>query len=781
LSLQASLPKNMGVKLILRRILYGLLVLGCLLLALILAGIWLLRGSLPELNGEVITGVSNSVTLERDAGGTITIRASESKDLYFALGYAHGQDRFFSMDLLRRSAAGELSELVGSATLETDKLRRQLGVRKHIERVYANLRASDQETIQAYTAGVNAGLQSLKTRPFPYLLLRSKPRPWTPQDSLLCGMAMYFDLQDAKGLKQVREQGARENLGPQVAAFLFENGRAGSRPINEQPIPVLPAPQTGWAQGEIARSSERLDSEKIPGSNAFAIGPKLTADQRAILAADMHLGLRVPNIWYRARLQLTGRMDAMGATLPGLPLIIVGTNGKVAWGFTNSYIDTLDLVQVDLDSTDTPIQVTSDSISIKGGQTERVTCRTLNSLPVIEMDGRDWIVQWTGIQADFLNLRLLDLMEAGDLAEAFEIATATGMPCQNFVAVDTSGQIGWTLIGGIPKRPQPASRLPLKYEQDWQWQGRLPADSTPSWINPPDNRIWTANNRIMGKEFSELLGDGGYSQQGRDTVIADALFKSDQFTEEDLLSIQYSAQTATFTRWIQWLREQKASGQWTPNSVPDPELWEEVLQSDGQALAESRAYLFIRLFRFFLADEVFSSLLGNLNLSWQKLGIRWDEPLYQIITTPAGQSLDPTGNAWRDSLESAFARTISSIESQYGSIETATWGSRNQLRIQHPLSLGLPFLSRWLDIPGRQVDGDGYSPRAQSPNFGASQRLVVSPNHLDDAIFQMPPGQSGHFLSPVYRAGLEDWVTGRPSPLLPGKALHTLYLNPKIE
>lgn len=750
----------------------------CAAIALLAA--WLiLRGSLPELDGKQSVPVLSAVDLERDSAGVVTVRAASLEDLAFGIGYAHAQDRFFSMDLLRRSSTGELSELIGTATLEHDTLRRKLGIGPHLERVFAKLSTEEKASLEAYSKGVNAGLESLKARPFPYFLLRARPRHWEPLDSLAVGMAMYFDLQDPLGKSQINQLQALDHISEDVAEFLFQNGRHGSRPINNLPLPILLPPRDGWPTATVARQLHLPEDASVFGSNAFAVNSSLTQDKRAILAVDMHLGLRVPNLWYRARLQLAGAFDAVGASLPGLPGLIVGTNGKIAWGFTNSYVDTLDLIQWDSEANVNTPYSTTESIRVRGQDSQQVDIHAWEGLPLLEINGSNWLVQWTGTNDAFLNLGIFRLMHARDMESALSISHEAGLPCQNMVIADDKGRIAWTLIGGLPKRTQPAPTLPLSINDQWRWSGRLPAAQTPTWINPTNGRIWTANNRIMGQAHVDLLGSAGYSQQGRDTVIAEALFNSAQFDETDLLNIQYSSQTRIYDRWRNLLQDLTSSGAWNPPGDINPDVWREVLEGDGKADPASRGYLFLRTFHRFLADAVLSSLLGNLDIPWQGLGLRWDEPLFQIVTTPSGKQLDPEQDQWTKAFDRAFHATTKRLTGQFGNLAEATWGKRNQLQIQHPLSLALPALSPLLDMPRETVAGDGYSPRAQAPAFGASQRMVVSPNHLDDAIFHMPTGQSGHFLSPFYSKGHSDWVNGTASPLLPGKPVHFLQLIPE--
>lgn len=244
-----------------------------LLLAGAVCVLWLsLRGSLPPLDGQEPADVEAPVTLERDTTGIVTIRAKDEGDLYFGLGYAHGQDRFFSMDLQRRVAAGELSELFGKETLEHDRFIRLLGIQAHVRSVLNQLGDPERLKLARYTAGVNAGLASLSVRPFPYLLLRMPPRQWVEEDCLFVAMSMYVSLQDFTGDSQLIEQAVHNRLGPDIWAFLYRNGHAGSRPLNEDPIPIIAPPDEGWLPGPGEEPSTEAPDDQTPGSNAFAVG-----------------------------------------------------------------------------------------------------------------------------------------------------------------------------------------------------------------------------------------------------------------------------------------------------------------------------------------------------------------------------------------------------------------------------------------------------------------------------------------------------------------------------
>ena len=330
------------------------LVLLALLLVAAIAGWWAMRGSLAQLDGELeLPGLSAPVSVERDSLGAVTIHAANEEDAARALGYVHGQERFFEMDLLRRSAAGELSELFGSIALEKDKSIRVHRMRHRVRESLTSIAGDRMPMLKAYTEGVDVGLHDLHSRPWPYLLLGVEPEDWAPEDTGLAGYAMFFDLQDESNSRELALWRIRNVVPAALYKLIAADGTEWDAPLMGEPrgnvalpradeldLRSLPMPSDESGHG---------DSEPAaPGSNNFAVDGTLTKDHRAILANDMHLQLRAPNIWFRARLIYSdaqapdGKVDVSGFTLPGTPLVVVGSNGHVAWGFTNSYGDWAD-------------------------------------------------------------------------------------------------------------------------------------------------------------------------------------------------------------------------------------------------------------------------------------------------------------------------------------------------------------------------------------------------------------------------------------------------------
>ncbi len=760
------------------------------------AGYWRLTGSLAQLDGQArISALQAAVEVERDALGAATIRAQSRLDAFGALGFVHGQERLFQMDLSRRTAAGELAELFGEVAAAVDKRNRTHLFRRRAESRLTSLPDGQRAALEAYAAGVNAGAAALGANPPEYMALRAEPRAWQAADSLLVAYAMYLDLaMDSDGRREIDRGLMQEAYPAELVEFLYPPRTAWEAPLAGELPAAPPTPGPGAidlrgepAAGELARE-DFAAPEVYSGSNAWAAAGTRTASGSAILAVDMHLPLRVPNVWYRARMVYPGT-DVVGVTLPGVPGVVVGSNGRVAWGFTNSGHDTSDVVLISREAVDggaylTPqgprrIERFEETIAVKGGAAQTVSFAWTEWGPLVGVDalGRGRVWRWLGHEPDALNFDLWRLAEAGDIEEALEIAGDARLPPQNLVLADSSGRVAWTVLGGIPDRGGETGRFPLPGRSSWA--GMLEGDERPAVVDPADGLIWTANNRILGGEWFDKLG-GPPLNGTRAVLIRDDLRKLERATERDMLAIQLDDTARYFDDWRATLLgvldgraiEEKPTRRRLRQLVEDS--WSE------RAATDSAGYRAVREFRADLAERVLPALTARarevdpeVTLSRSRF---WDEPLRRLVVERPGHFLPAGYTSWRALLLAA----ADGVPRRLGGepLEARTWGERNTLSMRHPLSRALPALSPLLDMPAVELPGDDYSPRAQQPSLGASQRLVVSPGREQDGIFHMPGGQSGHFLSPYYRAGHEAWVTGEPSALLPGAAEHRLTLEP---
>jgi len=774
--------------------------------AAVLGGYVYLRASLPMLDGRLAQpGLSAEVTIERDRLGTPTLRAANRLDLAHATGFVHAQDRFFQMDLMRRSAAGELAELVGAAAVRMDERARLHGLRAVARQVLERVAPEQRQLLQAYADGVNAGLAALSARPFEYAVLTSTPAPWRAEDSVLAIYAMYFDLQDPEARREQRIHILRELLPEPLSAFLTAPGTDWDAPLDGSAVaqPSLPAAEhydlrtRSSAVPPLAlNTDEPAGDDRAVGSNNWVVGPAHTADGAAWLADDMHLGLRVPNVWYRARFEWrdgAGPRQIVGVTLPGTPAVVVGSNGRIAWGFTNSYGDFSDRILLELDPADPNRYRTPDGyrefglrrerIKVKGGIDQVLEVRETIWGPLLPTAGGEapQALAWTAHRPEATNLDLLKLETAASVDEAVTIAAGVGVPAQNFVVADHRGNIGWTIIGRIPRRQGYDPSVPASWADGAGWNGWLTPAEYPRVINPEIGRIWTANNRIVGGDWARLLGDGGLQLGARAKQIRDGLLELDKATPEALLRVQLDDRALFLERWQQLLLDTLDDAA----VADDPRrraLRAAVAEWGGRASPESVGYRLVRAFRLYLMEEALNALTAEVRA--QRSDFRYEDmpqaegALWQLVSARPAHLLNPDYADWRAQLLAAADRVIDRFWDDEHGLGLARWGAYNQLRMQHPISRVLPMLAAWLDMPSTALPGDAHMPRVQAPAAGASQRLVVSPGREDKSLLHLPGGQSGHPLSPFYRAGHEAWVEGRPTPLLPGPAAHRLVLVP---
>jgi penicillin amidase len=407
--------------------------------------------------------------------------------------------------------------------------------------------------------------------------------------------------------------------------------------------------------------------------------------------------------------------------------------------------------------------------------------------PVIDEDssGRRRALRWVAHDVEAVDLDLVLLEEARDLDEAIAIAQSSGIPVQNFVVADREGRIGWTLSGRLPRRVGHDGMLPSTWADGRRgWDGLVDPADHPAVIDPPWGRVWSANNRIVGQAMLPVVGQRGYVSGARARQIRDRLLELEAATPADMLAIQLDDRALFMERWRELLLATL-----TPAAVAgDPrrtELRRLVQETwSGSATPESAAYRLVRAFRTFLADQVFDAIVSpwfpeQVEFDYTAAVTLWEGPLWKLINQRPPHLLDPDLESWDDQLLAAADAVLDYYDENFTTdLSERTWGERNTVRVEHPLSRAVPLLSRWLDTEPIALPGDFKMPRVQRPRFGASERFAVSPGREEQGYFHMPGGQSGHPLSPYYRAGHQAWVNGEPLPFLPGPAVHHLTLNP---
>jgi len=778
---------------------------------------WALAASRAALDGDLtVSGLSAPASVHRDRLGVVTIDASNERDAMRALGFVHAQERFFEMDLMRRSAAGELSALFGPVALERDKQARMHRLRARVDADLAHMAGTQLATITAYAEGVDAGLAALRARPWPYLLLRTQPEPWRISDTALAGYALFFDLHDENNRRELSLWRIRQVVPDALYRLIAVNGSEWDAPLlgepyGNAPLPgpevldlrTLPTPENDDdlrvinahpLAAQTPREGSNFAEPLLPGSNNFAVAGALTADGRAIVANDMHLGLRAPNIWFRARLRYpdrrapTGQVDVSGFTLPGVPAVIVGSNSHIAWGFTNAYGDWLDWYRVqytDASHTryatpdgDQPVRVSQERIVVKGAPDTLLAVRETRWGPIMAHDGDDGLaLRWTAHQGG-LNFDLGDFAHAADLDAALVIARGVGIPAQNLLIADASGRIAWQLLGRIPHRVGGCDpRAPLDPMAGCDWEGFEP--QPPQLIDPPAQRLWSANARVADGEALAMIGDSGYALGARAAQIRDGLFAREQFTEADLLAIQRDDRSVFLSRWHRLMQAQA-------NTAGDDALDQLAALAaswDEHASTTARSYPLVRAWRLAVIKRIELGLLAPARVALgadiampylaQIEGVAWP-----LVETQPAHLLARRFASWQALFGDAAREVLDSAEVD-ASGQARPWGERNTAAICHPLANALPSVLRaTLCMAFDPLPGDNNMPRVQGPAFGASERMVVAPGHEAQGVIHMPGGTSGNPLSPFWAAGHDDWVQGKHTPFLPGETRHTLRLSP---
>ena len=778
------------------------------------AGVWFrgrIAGCLPMLDGSsAVRGLSAPVRISRDALGIPTVEGASRIDVARATGWLHAQDRFFQMDILRRRGAGELAELFGAAALPLDRAARMHGFRGIARLSLARESTGRRALLEAYAEGVNAGLAALASKPWEYVVLRTEPRPWLPEDIMLISFAMTLEVEDPTARYQRTLGTIRSEIGPAALAFFAPLMTPSDAALDGSVSALAPFPPASEIDlRQRARTDEPVagmrtgDAEGwgergIPGSNSFAVSGAHGAGGGAIVASDMHLGLAVPNIWYRMRLKWPGH-DETGVTLPGAPNLVAGSTGKIAWGFTTSYAGTGDVVVVDASVSPElyhgpkgrgllPFEKRVETVAVRGAKPVTMEFQWTAWGPILGEGAKGTVLayRWTEDDPAATNEDMLGLEDASDVRGAIAVAHEMGIPAQNFVVVDSAGQIGWTVAGLLPKRFGYDGRLPAKWTYgDRGWDGTLAPGDVPSIVAPAGGRLWTANNRTMGGGNLGALGDAGYDIAARARQIRDDLDQriraGGAVAPPDMLAIQLDDRALLLESWHALLLRTL-----TPEAISAKPSRAALLAAaqtwEGKADTGSASYRIVRAFRLSVAHRVLDPVFASCTeaypeFSWSRLN--YEEPLEAILRERPINLLDAPYSTWDDLLVGA-ADDVSALLAKAGlKPAEATWGLRNTAQIEHPFARMLPrWASSWLSMPADPLPGDANMPRVQDTSFGASERFDVSPGREAEGIFHMPGGQCANPLSPYFRAGHEAWVRGDPTPFLPGPAEHTLELHP---
>lgn len=776
-----------------------------------------MHASLAQLDGHAaIPGLSATVIVDRDALGVPTIHAGSRVDVARGLGFLHAQDRFFQMDLQRRQPAGELSGLVGPRAMEVDAAIRVHRFRDVAHRAYLMTKGLYRDVLDAYAEGVNAGLDALRAPPFEYLVLRAVPERWQAEDSILTVLAMFNTLQGRQGLFEQTMGAMHDSLPESMFKFLSTTGSEWDTPVLGSPTvrPAIPGQDVFNLRARtLASPPHRLTAPPLPdpdtlssiGSNNWAVAGAHTATGAALVANDMHLTIAVPIIWYRASFafpdgdqeNVTQRIT--GVTLPGLPGMVVGSNGHVAWGFTNTGGDWSDLIRIEPDPRDPrqylapdgpkEFETFNDTIAAKGGLAKSVLIRWTIWGPVVWQDaqGREYAQRWIAHDAGKLASDITAPERARTVDQLVNAVAGLGIPNQNVTMADSSGRIAWTIGGAIPRRVGHDGLTPQSWADGSRgWDGYLAPEEFPRIVDPAGGRIWTANAPVVDGAMLAAIGEGGYADGIRARLIRDRLMSIGKATPRDMLDIQLDDRALFLERWRGLLRRAIPVHGSRPAdpAAAGREAFRRLIDTSwtGRASPDSVGYRLVRAFRLAYVRDVMTTLTApamNVDPTFDYTrSNRGEGPVWQLLAERPMHLLDPRYKSWDDHITAIVDQVIAELTDGGKRLAGRTWGEANTAQILHPLASAIPYFGRYLNMPGDPLPGDVYTPRASTPRTGPSQRMVVSPGREHEGIMQLPTGQSGHPLSPHYGDQYRAWLEGAATPFLPGAKVSTLTLTP---
>ena len=710
-------------------ILIGLLVLGAAA-----AVWWFAWRPLPQTSGALEAPISSRATVSRDSLGVAHIEAASIEDALFLQGYVTAQDRLWQMDALRRLAAGELAEIVGPQALESDLDARRLRLRRLAERHAATAPAGDRRWLAAYARGVNFFVETHRNRlPIEFALLRYDPRPWSVADIMLVGLQMFRTLSQSWRLES------------QKAALLAGGDKAK--------LEHLFPPRDG--------------GEEHPGSNAWAISGALTASGKPLLAGDPHLEFSMPSTWYLVHLRAPG-LNVSGATLPGAPAVIIGHNERIAWSVTNLHADVQDLY-VERLNPQTGQYAFGGKVEQAAFERELVPVRgarpfefkawvTRHGPLYLSEGGKQVALKWVAAEPNGFTFPFLDLNRASNWQE-FRAALANYPgPAQNFVYADIDGNIGYQATGKLPVRRNWDGGVPVDGSSgDSEWDGFVPFDELPSYLNPPGGIVVTANENPFPPQYRYAVG-GNFSPTWRSRRIRELLAARKGWRAADMLGVQtdiYSVFSHTLARQaIAAVEKRKAANPDLTAAVSMLRAW------DGKMERGKAAPLLVTLLYQHLRRAVAESASPGKGAAYT----------YGMAPSAIEKLLRERPPGWFPDYDEMLVRELADAVDEGKRIQGRDlnrwdYGRYNEAAIEHSVGGGLPFVGKYFSVGRMPMSGSTTTVKQTTSRLGPSMRFIADLGDWDRSLENITIGQSGQILSSHYKDQWEAYYAGTSFPM----------------
>ncbi len=770
-----------------KKIISLVVILACLILVAGEAAYIYISQSLPIIEGKVpLQGLQSNAQIIRDRYTVPHIYADSADDAHFALGYAHAQDRLWQMEMNRRIAAGRLSEILGESVLDTDKFLRTLGIRRAAEATLKNLNAETRDTLNAYAAGVNAFIQSNKRAlPPEFLILGIKPEPWTPVDSVGWIKMMAWDLGGNWRNELLRMQLSQKLSPAQIAEFIPPY--PGDAPMITPDLSKMYSALQNEATKLAAIAPENLPEGA--GSNNWVVNGNKSVSGKPLLANDPHLALSAPAIWYFAHLSAPG-LNVIGATLPGVPNVVLGHNDRIAWGFTNTNPDVQDLYVEKIDPANSahymtptgsqPFQIVNEIIKVKGKPDVNLAVRLSRHGPIVSdasksigaITPQNYAIafQWTTLRDDDLSMQAgLKMNRANNWTEFLAAARDFHSPQQNMVYADIDGNIGFIAPGRIPirkaennlKGQAPAPGWDAKYD----WAGFIPFEELPQEYNPKSGQFVTANHKITPPNYKHYLTSEWFPPYRADR-INELIAATPEHTPDTFAKIQADVKSKMVSDFKPLFESM------TP-SEKSREAFNLVKNWNGEMRLFHAAPLVFAAWHRELTRLIYADELGD-----ELFKTAWDQRsvfTHHILKNDSGQA------HWCDNITTQKMETCAEVMAQaldlaiddlttrYGKDTSKwRWGTAHFALSEHRPFGKQALMAKLFDI-NVPSSGDSYSVNvgrhtisneAQpfANRHAASLRAIYDLADLNRSLYIHSTGQSGNRLSPHYADFADKWA-----------------------
>ena len=777
--------------------------IGGLLFGASAAGLWwqLFRRPLPRTKGELrVQGLESEIEIARDRWGMPRVRARSKADLWFGLGFCHGQDRLWQCDLHRRVVSGRLSEIAGRDGLAVDRFMRTLGMRRTALREEERLEPAIRTLLEAYCAGLNEAARAAPAPTAEHQIMRISPEPFRPADCLAGGKLFAFGMSVNWERELLRADLVRE-LGPERAAVLDPTYPRGN--------PVVTTPGEGFSGDGLALAEQigRVrEAIGLPagatGSNNWAVSGRRSATGRPLIAGDPHLPTSMPGFIHHVWLELGDRF-CRGGGIPGIPTIFFGQNNDVSFTFTNVLADTQDLYLERIRDDDTylfrdewlPLETHSEEIRVRGqSEPERIEIRATHHGPIVnEQLGADaaqpLALRWTALDAPSISEAHFGLLEPTNGPELVEMLASVAMPVVNLIWADRDS-IGYKLVGHVPTRAGDCPDLPKPgWDGEFEWEGLVPYEELPELIDPDSGYLVTANNKVVADGYPHHISSD-YMDGYRAARIEQLLEASDEHDLDGFRRMQFDLRSLPGLQVARRLAHLEPSGQREIRAIERLRSW------DGEMGPDSVAATIYQAFVLRLGREFARTAIGDRDLCERYLD-RADNGFIDHVTSPwrwhwhlldlweEGDE-ELIGRSWDELAMESLRVTLDELSTRYGpDPEGWRWGAVHELRFPHALGEANPAFE-WIFNRALRPGG-GHETIAQiafDPNrpyeaiWAPAWRMVADPSDPDRSGWQLGTGQSGHAWSAHYDDLQPRWMAGRLQPMSGEGPWETLNLMP---